>query len=151
MPWYSTCSSSCGVMYMVVASSCQGLVAYSMRLSGVLALALLVILNILLIVAFEPDNLGVALEGEDMCCNAIEEPAIVRNDHGAARERHQGVLEGAQRFDVQIVGRFVEQQDVAARLQNLRQVHAIAFAARQVADHLLLLHALEIESADIAP
>src|SRR5258706_12497927 len=129
MPWYSTCSSSCGVMYMVVASSCQGLVAYSVRLSGVLALALLVILNILLIVAFEPANLRVALKGEDMCCNAIEEPAIVRNDHGAARERHQGVLEGAQGFDVQIVGWFVEQQDVAAGLQYLGQVYPIALTA----------------------
>src|SRR5882724_90366 len=115
-------------MYMVITSSCQGLVAYPVRLSGILALALLVILNILLIVAFEPDNLGVALEGEDMCCNAIEEPAIVRNDHRAARERHQRVLEGAQRFDIQVIGRLVEQQDVAASLQYLRQVHAIAFA-----------------------
>src|ERR1700716_4150129 len=123
------CSSSCGVMYMVLALTCQWLVAYSVGLSGILALAFLVVLNILLIVAFEPDNLGVALEGKDMCCNAIEEPAIVRNDHGAAREGHQRVLEGAQRFDIQIIGRFVEQQDVAACLQYLRQVHAIAFAA----------------------
>ncbi len=84
-----------------------------MGLSGIFAFAFPVILNILLIVAFEPYHLGVTFEGEDMCCDAIEEPAIVRNDHGAAREGHQGVLEGAQSFDIQIIGRFVEQQNVA--------------------------------------
>src|ERR1700734_2714405 len=116
-------------MYMLIGLPCQWLVADSMRLSRILAFAFLMILNILLIVAFEPDNFGVTLKGEDMRRDAIEEPAIVRDDHRAARERHQCILEGAQRFDIEIVGRFVEQQDVVPGLQYLGKVYPVAFTA----------------------
>jgi hypothetical protein len=58
-------------------------------------------------------------------------------------------FERAQGFDVQVVGGLVEQQHVAAFLQHLGQVHAIALAARQLADQLLLLRALEVEAADV--
>jgi hypothetical protein len=63
----------------------------------------------------------------------------VRDDHGAAGEGQQALFERAQRFDVEVVGRFVEQQHVAALLQQLGQVHAVALAARQHADLLLLV------------
>src|ERR1700733_4822379 len=116
-------------MYMLIGLPCQWFVADSMGLSGIFAFAFLVILNILLIIAFEPDNLGVALEGEDMGRDAIEEPAIVRDDHRAARKGHQGILERAQCFDIEIIGRFVEQQNVAAGLQYLGKVYPIALTA----------------------
>ena len=45
---------------------------------------------------------------------AVEEPAIVGDDHRAAGEREQRLLERAQRVDVEVVGRLVEQQQVAA-------------------------------------
>ena len=41
------------------------------------------------------------------------------------------VLERPQRVDVEVVGRLVEQQHVAARLEHLGQVHAVALAARE--------------------
>src|SRR6185312_13413507 len=136
-------------MYMV-ASTGEWFVAYSVRLGRILALALLVVLDVFLIVAFEPVDLRVALEGENVRGDTVEKPAIMRDHDRAAREGYQRILEGAQRFDVQIIGGFVEQQHIATRLQHLREMHAIAFAARQIADHLLLLHAFEIEAADIA-
>jgi hypothetical protein len=46
--------------------------------------------------------------------DAIEEPPIVADDHGAARIGEQHFFERAQRIDVEIVGRLVEQQQVAA-------------------------------------
>jgi len=70
----------------------------------------------------------------------------MRDDHRAAREGNQGVLERAQRFDIQIVGRLVEQQDVAACFQYFREMHSVALAAGEFADHLSLLHAFEIET-----
>src|SRR6185437_6953613 len=136
-------------MYMV-ASTGEWFVAYSVWMGRILALAFLVVLDVLLIVAFEPVDLRVALEGEDMRGDAVEKPAIVRDHDRAAREGHQRILQSAQRFDVEVIGRLVEQQYIAPRLQHLRQMHSIAFAARQIADHLLLLHAFEIEAADIA-
>ena len=69
--------------------------------------------------------------------DAIEEPAIVRDHENAAREFEQCVFERAQRFDVEIVRRLVEQQDVAAFDQRLREMQAPALAAGQVADVLL--------------
>ncbi|MNX62780.1 hypothetical protein D3C86_937570 [compost metagenome] len=68
------------------------------------------------------------------------------DDHGTARELQQGVLEGAQGFDVQIVGRFIQQQHVAAGLQQLGQVQTAALATGELADPLLLIGALEVEA-----
>ncbi len=80
-----------------------------MRLRGIIALALLVILDVFLVVALEIKHLRVALEGEDMRRDTVQKPAVVRDDHGATGKRDQRVFERAQRFDIQIVGRFVEQ------------------------------------------
>ncbi len=54
----------------------------------------------------------------------------MRNDHGAAGEVFQRLFQRAQRFDVEIVGRFVEQHDIAALLEHFGQMNAVAFAAR---------------------
>ena len=62
----------------------------------------------------------------------------MRNDHDAAGKFQQGVFQRAQGFHVQIVRRFIEQQDVAAHQQGFCQVQTSAFTAGQVA-HLLLL------------
>ena len=100
-------------------------------------------------VALEPHDLGVALEREHVRGDAVEEPAIVGDDHRAAREGQQRLLERAQRVDVEIVGRLVEQQHVAAAAQQLGQVHAVALAAREHADLALLVGALEVEAGDV--
>ena len=80
---------------------------------------------------------------------AVEEPAIVRDHDGAAGEVEQRLLERAQRVDVEVVRRLVEQQHVAAAAQQLREVHAVALAAGEVADALLLVAALEVEPRDV--
>ncbi len=59
------------------------------------------------------------------------------------------ILKRCQRFGVEVVGRFVEQEDVAAGLQHLGEVHAVALTAGKVADLLLLVAALEVEGAAI--
>ena len=121
-----------------------------MRLIGLRAEALLALRFVGLVVAFAPDGLAVALEGEDVRGDAVEEPAVVADDHGAAAEVEQGVFQGAQRIDVEVVGRLVEQQQVAAAAQQLGQVDAVAFAAGQLADLALLVGALEVEPGDVA-
>jgi hypothetical protein len=81
--------------------------------------------------------------------DAVEEPAIVRDHDRAAGEVQQRFLERAQRLDVEVVGRLVEQQHVAAALQQLREVHAVALAAGQLADPASAARALEVEAADV--
>ena len=106
----------------------------------------LLVFFVVLEVAFEPFDMAVAFEGEDVGGDAVEEPAVVADDHGAAGEILQRLFQRAQRIDVEIVGRFVEQQHVGAGLQHLGQMHAVAFAAGERADFLLLVGALEVEA-----
>jgi len=100
-------------------------------------------------VAFEEFNLALVLIVQDMGGDPVQEPAIVGDDHGAAGEFQQRVFQGTQGFDVQIVGGFVQQQHVAAGLQQLGQVQAPALATGEFANPLLLIGALEVETADI--
>ena len=70
---------------------------------------------VVLVVALEPHHLAVALERQHVRGDAVEEPAVVADDDGAAGERQQRLFERAQRVDVEVVGRLVEQQQVARR------------------------------------
>ena len=81
--------------------------------------------------------------------DAVEEPPVVRGDHGAAGEVQQRVLERRQRLDVEVVGRLVEQQQVAAHLQRQREVEPVALTTGEDAGLLLLVGALEAERRDV--
>ncbi len=61
------------------------------------------------IIAFKPQHLAVALEGQDMRGHAVQEPTIVRDHHRAAGETQQRLLERPERLDIEIVGRFIEE------------------------------------------
>src|SRR5687768_17305286 len=80
----------------------QGLVADAVRPGGFLAEALLLVGLVLLVVAVEEHRVRVALEGEDMGRDAVEEPAVVRDDQHAAGEFEQRLLERAQGLDVEV-------------------------------------------------
>ena len=67
---------------------------------------------VVLIIAFKPFDMAVAFESKDMRTEAIKEPAVVGDDDGAAREAFDGFFECGEGFGVQIVGRFVEQDDI---------------------------------------
>ncbi len=116
-----------------------------MRLIGRGAEPALAIRLVVLVVALEPDGLRVAFERQDVRGDAIEEPAVVADHDGAAGEVQQRLFERAQRVDVEVVGRLVEQQQVAAGAQQLGEMHAVALAARERADLALLRGALEVE------
>ena len=104
-----------------------------------------------LVVAVAPDDPAVPLEGEDVGGDPVEEPAVVADDHGAAAEVEERLLEGAEHVDVEVVGRLVEEQEVAAALEQLGQVDAVPLAAGEVGDLLLLVGPLEVERGDVGP
>ncbi|MNS33755.1 hypothetical protein D3C72_658730 [compost metagenome] len=68
---------------------------------------------------------------DDAGGHAVQEGAIVGNQQHAAPEADQQVFEPADGGDVEVVGRFVEQQDVRLGHQPLRQRHALLQAAGQ--------------------
>jgi sulfate-transporting ATPase len=106
---------------------------------------------VVLVVAFEPDHFPLVLEGEHVRGDAVEEPPVVADDDGAPRELEEPVFERAQRVHVEVVGRLVEQQQVRAALQGLRQVEPVTLAAGELPHPLLLVGAFEVELGDVRP
>ena len=74
--------------------------------------------------------MAVAFERQDVRGQAIEEEAVMADDHGATGEAFQRFFQRGECFGIQIVGRLIEQQDVTALLQHLGHVHAVALTAR---------------------
>ena len=50
----------------------------------------------------EPDHLGVALEGEDVRGDAVQEAAVVADAHHTAREVQDRLLERAERIYLEV-------------------------------------------------
>ena len=68
----------------------------------------------------------------------VHEVAVVRHHHQAAREVHQEFLEDGQREDVQIVGRFVEDQKVGVAHQDAQKVQPLSFSATEQSNELMV-------------
>ena len=82
---------------------------HAVRIRGSLAQAGHLVLLVRLEVALEPVPVVRMLLGplprEDVGGDAIQEPTVVRDNDGATGESQEGILQGAQRLDVQVVGR----------------------------------------------
>ena len=89
----------------------------------------------------------VAVERQHLADRAIEEHAVVADDHDDAGPVVEELLERAQRVEVEIVRRLVEQQHVGLLDQREQQLQAPALAARQRADRRELRVAVEPELA----
>ena len=73
-------------------------------------------------IAFEPEPLAlghVPFPRQNVGAGAVEEPPVVGDHHGAAREVLQRVFQGGQGFHVQVVGGLVQQDQVAALLARV--------------------------------
>ena len=97
-------------------------------------------------ISFKPTHLAIAFKDQQMGTDPIQKEAIMADHHGAAREIDNRFFQGSHGIDIKVIGRFIEQNEVAAPFQQLGQVNAVAFAAREVADFLLLLLAAKIEA-----
>ena len=80
-----------------------------------------------------PRDAVAAVEFENPLGGVVEEVAVVGDgDHGAG-EAHEELFQPFDRFGVEVVGRFVEQQHVGLCQQQLAQRDAALFAAGEVA------------------
>ena len=100
-------------------------------------------------VAFVPHDHALAFKRKNVRGDTVEEPAVMAHHHHAARKIEDRLFERLQGLDVEIVGRFVEQQHVAAALKELGKVHAVALAARNFAHQALLVGTRKVELAHI--
>ena len=62
---------------------------------------------------------AVTFERQDMRGQSVKKPAVVAYDDGAARKVFDRFFQGAKRVDVEIVGRFVEQENIGAAAEQL--------------------------------
>src|SRR5271166_6858848 len=129
-PLPSVAPLACGAPAELTLVAGQLAVGHSVRPGGFRAEPFDLVLLVRTEVALEPEPLGlvvlVAFPRQDVRARAVEEPAVMRNHHRAAREVDQGVLQRAQRLDVQVVGRLVQEDEVAALLERQREVEPVA-------------------------
>src|SRR5215211_5238320 len=85
-----------------------------------------------------------------MRADAVEEPAVVTDNKGSACILLKRFLQGTQGVDIQIVGRFIEQQHIRAFCECLGEMDTVAFAAGENADLFLLVAARKVERGNIA-
>src|SRR5678815_24853 len=97
-------------------------IANSMRLFGFFAQPFLAVCFVIAVVPLEPDDFAVALERQDVCGDAIEKPAVVAADHGAAGEVLKTLFQGSQGVHIEIVRRLVEDDEVRAFFQHARKM-----------------------------
>lgn len=83
--------------------------------------------------------------GEDVCCDVVEELLVVCDDYGVVGEFEQCVFEGVQCFDVQVVGGFVEQQQIVVFFECQCEVEVVVFIIGQYVCFFLLVWFFEVE------
>ena len=69
---------------------------------------------VVLEIAFEPFDMRLTFKGEHVGGDAIEEPAVMADDHGTTGKIFERRFQRPQRFDVQIIGWFVKQEQIGA-------------------------------------
>ena len=126
------------------------LVAEAVGLVGCHPLTLATVDFVGLEVSFADVDVAVSLEGDDVGGQAIEEPPVVGDDHHRSGEARDPFFQGTERVDVEIVGRFVEQEEVGTSAEEFREMDAVAFTTRQRPDLLLLVWPLKVELGNVA-
>ncbi|MNH01782.1 hypothetical protein D3C79_610060 [compost metagenome] len=84
-----------------------------------------------------PVDQAAAVQFEDAGGQVLQEGTVVGDEQHRAVEAAQGLFEPGDGTDVQVVGRFVEQQQVGFRHQRLGQQHAAAPATGQLGQGLV--------------
>jgi hypothetical protein len=77
-------------------------------------------------VAGKKNHLAVAFKCQDVGGDAIQKPAVMADDDGAASEVFKGLFQGAQGIYVQIVGGLIQQDKIGILPEGLCQMHPIA-------------------------
>src|SRR4051812_18400880 len=81
------------------------------------------------VISIKVFHVAIPLEGEDMRCYAVEEPAVVADDDCAAGEILQGFFECPHGVYIEVIRGLVEKDDVAARSEHLGEMHPVPLAA----------------------
>src|SRR3972149_533764 len=78
------------------------------------------------VVSLEPDHLTVTLKCKHMCCDAVEEPAVMADDYGTACKIFQRFFQCTHGVYIQVIGRFIKQKDIGLFLQHAGQMDTVS-------------------------
>ena len=73
----------------------------------------------------------------------------MRDHYRTTREGEQCLLQCAQSLYIKVIGRLIEQQQVAAAQQQFCQMDAVALTSREVADPFLLVTTTEVKAGAV--
>jgi len=91
------------------------------------------IIFIIGVIPLEEEAVAITLERQNMRCNAIQKVPIVRYHHGASRKVKQCLLQTPKSLDVEVVCWLVENDEICARFEQLRQLDAVALSTAKIA------------------
>src|SRR5690606_12663370 len=80
-----------------------------------------------------------------MSCNTVEEPTVVRNYNGTSGKVLKPFFQSTQGVDIDVVGRFVEQEHIGFFLKGHSKVQTIALTTRQHTAFLFLIGTCKVE------
>ena len=89
--------------------------------------------------SLEEIYLGISFESQDMGCNPVQEPPVVRDYHGTSGKILQTFLQSTDGIYIHIVGRLVQKQHIALVLEREGQVETIPLTTGKNAAEFLLI------------
>ena len=84
-----------------------------------------------------------------MSTNAVQEPAVMTDNHCTAGKVLKGFFQRTYCLNVQVVCRFIEQKNVSALFKHHTKVQAVTFTTRKHADLFILIRACKIKPAAV--
>lgn len=95
---------------------------------------LLFLSQIIIIIAHACHKIRIVFERNDMIADTVQEIAVVADHHKTAVVVDQRFFQNAQRRKIQVVGRLVENQEIAAAAQNFGKRQTRFLAAGKIFD-----------------
>ena len=83
--------------------------------------------------------------------DSIKEIAVVRHEQTRPRVAREKILQPLDRTGIEVVGRFIENQEIRARQQGPAECHATLFPAGKIVDHSLRIGRVQIRDQTFRP
>ncbi len=77
-------------------------------------------------VSVEPDDVRITFEREDVSGYAVEEPSVMTDHDRTSGEILNRLLKRTHDVDIEVVGGFIEEQDIGLGTKHAGKVHAIS-------------------------
>ena len=90
--------------------------------------------QVIIVVADAVGQPTLAFECQDFRADAVEKIAVVTHDQDYAGKGNERLFEHAQRGQIEVVGWLVENEEIAAILEDARQQQTASFSATEVLD-----------------